>query len=313
MQKKYVIALSFSIVLHLVVALLMGLGDFSSPPKPTPQQVASAQAKSLKKVKPIEAVAVDKQKFLQQVDKIRKKKAAAKSAEIKRIKALEKRAVNAKKSRKKEQDRIRRLERERKIKEREKRKADKAAKIAKAKAKAAVKDRKNKEALTRKADKAADDAKARRIKEEKAAKKAEQLRKKKIAERKRKEKEAKERAEQERLLEQQLAEEMANRKKARRQQMMSEIQRYTALISQAIQRNLITDKASMAGKSCKLTISLAPSGFVTNVVKGVGDRIVCDAAQKAVYKAGTLPVSKDPDVFKEMRTISLTFVPEFND
>jgi len=308
-QKKYIVALSLSVVLHIVVALLMGLGDFDSKPKPTPLQVAM-QAKP---VKPIEAVAINKQKFQRQVDQIRKEKAAVKAAELKRIKALENRASKAKKSRKKEQDKIKKLEQSRKIKEREKRKADKAAKTAKAKAAAAEKDRKNKEALKRKADKAADDAKARRIKEEKAAKKSEELRKKKIADRKRKELEAKERAAQERMLEKQLAEEMASRQNARRQQMMSEIQRYTALISQAIQRNLITDKASMAGKSCKLTISLAPSGFVTNVVKGAGNRIVCDAAQKAIYKAGTLPVSKDVEVFKEMRTISLTVVPEFND
>jgi colicin import membrane protein len=115
------------------------------------------------------------------------------------------------------------------------------------------------------------------------------------------------------MLQQQLEQEMVSRQQARRQQMMTEIQRYTALISQAIQRNLITDRATMTGKSCKLIISLAPSGFVTNVVKGAGDRIVCDAAQKAVYKAGTLPVSKDPEVFKEMRKISLTVVPEFTD
>jgi colicin import membrane protein len=304
-EKKFAYALFLSLVLHAVVALLMGLGDFTSTPKPTPQ----ALAMQAKVVKPIEAVAIDKKKFQQQVDKIRQKKSAAKAAEVKRIKALEKRAAKAKKSRKKEQDKIRKLERARKIKEKEKRKADKAAKTAKAKAAVAEKDRKNKEALKRKADKAADDARARRIKEEKA----EQLRKKKTAERKRKEQEAREKAMQEQLLEQQLAQEMATRKQARRQQMMTEIQRYTALISQSIQRNLITDKSSMAGKSCKLTISLAPSGFVTNVVKGAGDRIVCDAAQKAVYKAGTLPVSKDAEVFKEMRTISLTVVPEFNE
>ena len=309
MQKKYIIALALSIVLHIVVALLMGLGDFSSKPKPTPQQL-SMQAKP---VKPIEAVAINKQKFQQQVDKIRKENAAVKAAELKRIKALENRAQKAKKSREKEQHEIKKLERARKIKEAEKRRADKAAKDSKAKAAEAEKDRKNKEALKRKADKAASDAKARRIKEEEAAKRAEELRKKKIAERKQKELEAKEKAAQERMLEKQLAEEMASRQNARRQQMMSEIQRFTALISQAIQRNLITDKASMSGKSCKLTISLAPSGFVTNVVKGSGDRIVCDAAQKAVYKAGTLPVSKDAEVFKEMRTISLTVVPEFND
>ena len=105
---------------------------------------------------------------------------------------------------------------------------------------------------------------------------------------------------------------MAERRKARTQQIQSEINRYTALISQTIQRNLITDRSTMEGKSCKLTISLAPSGFVINVVANSGDRIVCEAAQKAIYKAGTLPVSSDPEIFKEMSRISLTVIPEFN-
>ena len=107
-----------------------------------------------------------------------------------------------------------------------------------------------------------------------------------------------------------MAEEMASRQQARRQQMMTEIGRFTALITQTIKRNLITDRSTMEGKSCKLTISLAPSGFVTNVVTGSGDRRVCEAAKTAVYKAGTLPVSKDPEIFREMRTISLTVAPD---
>ena len=41
------------------------------------------------------------------------------------------------------------------------------------------------------------------------------------------------------------------------------------------------------------------------------DAVVCEAAKRAVYKAGTLPVSKDPEIFKEMRNIGVTVVPEF--
>ena len=113
------------------------------------------------------------------------------------------------------------------------------------------------------------------------------------------------------MLAEQMAAEMATRQKARSQQVMTEIGRYTALIKQTIKQNLITDRSTMEGKSCKLTISLAPSGFVTNVKLGQGNATVCSAAKTAIYKAGTLPVSKDPEVFKEMRTISLTVVPEF--
>ena len=101
------------------------------------------------------------------------------------------------------------------------------------------------------------------------------------------------------------------REKARRLQVMRDVEKYTAIITRTIQSHLTTNKKTMSGKYCKLTISLAPSGFVINVVPKEGDKIVCEAAKNAVYKAGTLPISKDSNVFKEMRTMNLTVVPEF--
>jgi len=50
---------------------------------------------------------------------------------------------------------------------------------------------------------------------------------------------------------------------------------------------------------------------VTNVQATSGDTTVCNAAKTAVLKAQTLPVSKDPEVFNEMRNISLLVEPEF--
>ncbi|GHE77491.1 cell envelope integrity protein TolA [Thalassotalea profundi] len=271
--------LSLSITLHIVVLLVLLIGDFSSPtPKATPMVVP---------MQPITAVAVEKKVIDNQINKIKQAEAAEKKRQRDKIEAARK-------------------AKEKKIRDEKARKK----KIAdeKAKAVAAEKARKKKIADKKAADEKAAAAKAKKLKEEK--RKAEEAKKKEIA-RKKKLQEAKEKAAQERLLEQQLAEEMESRNQARRQQVLTEIGRYTALISQTIQRNLITDKATMAGRSCKLTISLAPSGFVTNVVVGQGNRVVCDAAKAAVYKAGTLPVSKNPEVFNEMRTISLTVVPEF--
>jgi len=301
-SSKYSLPLVLSFTIHIVLAGILLLGDFSSPPKPTPTSV---------QMEPIQAVIVEKSKVEAQINKIKKQKAD----DAKKLKNLEQSIAAAKAKRLNEAKRVKELERQRKKKAREKKAADIAAKKAKAKANAADKIRKQKEREKKQADEAAAaDAKAKRIKEEndakKAAKKAEDLRKKKAAELKRKEQEARERAAQQKLLEQQMAEDMANRQQARRQQMMTEIGRFTALITQTIKRNLITDRSTMEGKSCKLTISLAPSGFVTNVVTGQGNRIVCEAAKTAVYKAGTLPVSKDPEIFREMRTISLTVAPD---
>jgi colicin import membrane protein len=298
MSRKFAIALSLSFLLHIVLAAVLLMGEFDSKPKALPKVV---------QVQTIQATLVDKSKVEAQVNKIKKKKLD----DAKRLKELNQQVASAKKKRAKEEKRIKALERQRKKKELEKKAADSAAKIARTKANAAEKLRKQKEKEQKVAEQATADAKAKRLKEEKEAKKADDLRKKKAAERKRKVQEAKERAQQQKMLEQQMAEEMAIRQQARHQQTMTEVGRFTALIRQTITGNLITDRSTMEGKSCKLTISLAPSGFVINVVIGKGDKVVCDASKTAIYKAGTLPVSKDPEVFKELRTISLTVVPEF--
>lgn len=314
-SNSYSLPIIFSVLLHGAIAVvLLANVDFSDKPKPVVMQAST---------KPIiNAVAVDNKKLEQQINKIKKQKADEKAAEEKRIRDLERRAQEARKKRDAEQKRIQDLEKKRKQKEAEKKKADDAAKKAKLKqkqeqdrAKKAEAERKRKVEERKKAEKAAADAKAKRLKAEEDARKAEAERKRKAeAERKRKEKEAreaKERAEQERMMQEQLAQEQALRQQARRKQQLSEIDRYRALIVQTIQRNLLIDDTTMVGKSCKLTINLASNGFVTNVVPTGGDKVVCDASVTAIYKAQTLPVSEDPEVFKMMSKISLTVDPEF--
>jgi len=303
-KAPYFKALWLSIALH--VFLLVGLfaGDFSSTPKPLPTPTSQS-------VEPIKAVVIDKAKFEQAINKIKKQKSKERDAEEKRLKSVEKRASDAKKRRVKEQARIKKLEKQRKQKEQEKIKADKAAKSSRAKAAKAEKIRKQKEQEKQASEKAAATARSKRIKEEADAKKAEELRLKKIAERKRQEIAAKEQAVQDAMLAEQMANEMATRNQARQQQVMTEVQRYSALITQSINQRMITDRSTMTDKSCRLTITLAPSGFVIGVEIGKGDKVVCDAANLAINKAGTLPVSKDPEVFKEMRKIAVTVTPEF--
>ncbi|WP_232771211.1 cell envelope integrity protein TolA [Colwellia sp. 75C3] len=300
----YAKALWLSLALH--VFLLVGLlaGDFSSTPKlkPTPTKQSGD---------PIKAVVIDKATFERAVNKIKKQKTDQLDAEKKRLKSVEKRASDAKKRRAREEARIKKLEKQRKKKEQEKIKADKAAKSSNAKAAKAEKIRKQKEQEKQVAEKAAATARSKRLKEEADAKKAENLRLEKIADRKRKEIAAKEQAIQDAMLAQQMADEMASRNQARQQQVMSEVDRYAALITQSINQRMLSDKSTMTGKSCRIIITLAPSGFVIDVKIGQGDKVVCDAARIAVGKAGNLPVSKDPEVFKEMRKLGVTVIPEF--
>ncbi|NCT46427.1 MAG: cell envelope integrity protein TolA, partial [Paraglaciecola sp.] len=140
-------------------------------------------------------------------------------------------------------------------------------------------------------------AKEKREKEEKALKEAE-----------RKKREAKEQAEQEKALQEQLAAEQAARQQRRNKQVLTEVQKYEALIRQTIQRNLIVDDA-MKGKSCRLNIRLASNGLVTQVNELSGDPILCRAAKSAVYKSDTLPVSPEADVYEKLKDINLTVEP----
>ncbi len=305
MEKKFLNAIILSVVLHIALSAVLFVGDFTAETKPI-KNTAAAQ-----KVKPIQAAVIDADKLQKAINKIKKQKADNKAAEKKRIQDIEKLVNDAKKRRAKEEARIKKLEKQRKQKEQEKRRADEAAKDATAKAEKAEKIRKQKEQEQQKAENAAAEARSKRLKAEAAAKQADDLRKKQIDERKRKEKAAADKAVREQQLAEQMTAEMATRNKARKQQMMSEIQRYAVLITSVIDQNMINDRSTMEGKSCKLLISLAPSGFVTQASVVSGDAVVCEAAKRAVYKAGTLPVSKDPEVFKEMRNIDVIVVPEF--
>lgn len=297
-------ALGLSIALHALLVIGLLAGDFSSPPKPKPTPAKQPG-------EPIKAVVIDKATLDRAVNKIKQQKTDQLDAENKRIKAAENRAAEAKRRRANEEARIKKLEKQRKIKEQEKVKADAEAKSAKIKAEKAEAIRKQKEQEKQEAEEAAANARSKRLQEEAAAKEAEALRLKNIEERKRAEIAAKEKAAQDAMLAQQMADEMARRNQARTQQVMTEIERYSALITQSINQRMIKDRSTMAGKSCRLTITLAPSGFVINVKIAQGDKVVCDAATIAIGKAGNLPVSKDPEVFKAMRKLAVTVIPEF--
>jgi colicin import membrane protein len=269
-------AIFMSLFSHVALgALLLISVDFSSlkPPEDiqTPQVI-------------IEAKVVDEKTVNQQIKKIRDKKEAIRKKEEKRVRDIQEReqkrllrkkkaeqaAIATREKKKKDQEKAKELERER-IEQEKKRKEKEA------------KDKREKE---------------QRDKEEKALKEAE-----------RKRQEAQEKAAQEKLLEEQLQAEQLTRQKKRNKQVLSEVQKYQALIRQTIQRNLIVDD-SMKGKSCRLNIRLASNGLVTQVKELSGDTILCRAAKSAVLKSDTLPVSKEADVYEELREINLTVEPE---
>lgn len=303
-------SLGKSVALHVAILLLLIFGANISFKRKTVELSISAEQAVESNPAPVQAVAIDRKQLEQRVAEIQKNRDDAKQAEEDRIAALERRAKQAERDRAAEEQRLKRVAEE-------KRQADEAARKSKA---AAAEAQKQQQAETAKAKQAEEARKAREAEQRKAeaaAKAAEERRKqaeedaaKAQAERERKAREAREQAERERQIQEQLANEAEARRQARAQQAVTEVQRYTAMIRDAIQRNLLVDE-NMRGKSARINIRLATSGFVTDVRYVSGDRQVADAAIRAVNRAGTLPVSTDPDVYNQLKDITLTVAPEF--
>ncbi|MBN7819091.1 cell envelope integrity protein TolA [Bowmanella yangjiangensis] len=287
---KLKISLWKSVALHLVLVVLLAVSVNFHTPMPTPD---------LPQVNVVQAVAIDRAVIDAQAKRIQDKKDAEKRAEQQRLADIERKAREAEKERQQEKERARQLELDKKRKADEKRKAEAAA--AEAKRKQAEEKKRAEQAEAERKRKEQE-----RLKAEKAAKEKREREKK--AEDERKRREAQERAEMERQMQEQLQAEQAAQQRRRSQQVLTELQKYTALIKQTIQRNLIVDQ-SMKGKSCRLNIRLASNGLVTQVRVLNGDAILCRAAQTAVYKAETLPVSPEPDVYEKLRDINLTVEP----
>ncbi|WP_395341833.1 cell envelope integrity protein TolA [Ningiella sp. W23] len=116
-------------------------------------------------------------------------------------------------------------------------------------------------------------------------------------------------AEFEKQLADQLAQEQQVLSAANQRRVMSEVEKYQALIQQTIMQNLF-DIESFRGKSCRLNVRLSQSGLVIDVRILDGDDALCRASQAAVLRPATLPVSSDPAVFAEIRDLNITVIPE---
>ncbi|WP_413401663.1 cell envelope integrity protein TolA [Pseudoalteromonas sp. KJ71-7] len=294
-----------SVLLHLALGGFLYASANIHPPKPKVMEV-TLNAAIPEPEKAVSAVTIDQKQVEQKIAELKKKEDDKKRAEDKRIRDLERRATDARKQREAEARRIKKLEQQRRAKEKETAQAQAQAKKAReieqrerAKAKQAEKQKQEAENA---AKAAADKLKA----EEAALKKAEEERKKRAEEAERK----RQQALQEQMLQEQLAKEQAARNKIRQQQVVSEVDKFRALIMARIQQNLLIDE-KMKNQQCRINIRLGFNGLVTQVKSLGGDKLVCEAALRAVRMADTLPVSKDKDVFEKLKNINITIAPEF--
>lgn len=111
------------------------------------------------------------------------------------------------------------------------------------------------------------------------------------------------------------AEQLANEEKqisnVKEQQAMGVINKYNALILQAIRSQWVMAEEYPETLSCQLLINLKSDGTVMNVqlTKSSGNDGFDRSARAAVYKASPLPVPKEADLFNQMKEINLTVRP----
>ncbi len=287
---KFGPAFFISFGLHIVLGgMLIVSMDFHTPLAPQNVTINAT---------PIEAVVVDKAVIDKQLKKIKDQEDEAKRKEQQRQADRERRAREEEQRRRDEQKRIADLEKQKQRQIEDKKRAEQAAVEARKKREREEKlekERQQKELERRAAEERARKEKQKREDEARRVREAEQQRQLE-----------KELAEQERLLQEQLEAEQSVRSQQRQKHVLTEQGKYTALIKSTITQNWIVDD-SMNGKSCRVNIKLSPSGFVKQVKVLGGDSRVCLAAERAILRAGDLPMSSEADVYEKLKDITITF------
>jgi len=255
----------------------------------------------------VKAVSVDSKQVMETVNRLKQERAMQQKAEQARQQALNKQAEMARKERMQEQQKLAKLKEE-------------SAKLAIARKKQLEEEQKHlKELAIQKVQE------SKRLEELKS--KQQQLEKKqaqesaKLAELKRKQAEELTQAESSQAekvsaeLERQkqaVAEQQAAANSAKKAQLAGEVNKYKAMILDAIGRRWILPENVDSTLSSQFHIRLAPDGAVLEVslTKSSGDPILDRSAQTAIYKASPLPVPNDSDTFNVFRDITLTVRPQ---
>ncbi len=113
-------------------------------------------------------------------------------------------------------------------------------------------------------------------------------------------------------LQQQMLQEKQQIAGARAQKVQGEVNKYKALILQAISQNWLVPPSVNKNLSAELMIRVAAGGTVLDVqvVKSSGDESLDYSARTAVFKASPLPVPKDADAFESFRQFVLKVRPK---
>lgn len=142
--------------------------------------------------------------------------------------------------------------------------------------------------------------------------KQEKLKQEKLKQQKQKQLAEQLKNQQQQELQKQIEQEQHQLADASAKQNQSEIDKYRALIVQAIQQNWIVPDSIDQSLSCELSIQVGPGGAVLSVqiARSSGNAGLDNSAKTAVLRASPLPVPEDPTLFDQFRQLRLTVKPE---
>ncbi|KTD51673.1 TolA colicin import membrane protein [Legionella quinlivanii] len=330
-RKAFIAAL----ILHFGLILFL-LQDSSSNERPVlvadnqnmpGQMLPIEQAEQPKQQEIVKAVSVDSQEVMETINRLKQEKLQQQKAEQARQQALTKQAEDARKERLREQQRLAKLkdeaaklaiQRKKQIEEEQKR-LKQLALQKEQEAKRLEELKRKQQQLEKQQQEAAKQAELKKKQDELKAKEALQLAEKQAAEKAAADKLAAEKAAADKAAaeakaaQQKLAaQQQAAQEAAQQARLAGEVDKYKAMIVNAIGRQWILPENVDSHLSSQFRIRLAPDGAVLEVtlMRSSGDPILDRSAQTAIYKASPLPVPSDPETFNLFRDISLTVRPE---
>jgi len=325
---NYRTAFFTAIVLHLLIVAYFSFEKTNQRPVLTAEAKNEAgqmqpQPAKLAQAQPIQAVSVDSQEIMSTVNHLKEERVRQQKVEENRQSALKQQAELARKQRIEEQKHLEKLKSE-------------AATLAIAREKnlAAEKEHLKQLALQKEEqEKRIAEMKQQQVQmkkqQEQEAQKLAELTSKKAAELARAKQETAEKAEKAKvelaretqekaakareawIQKQQAAAQLAASEAANTARVAGEVNKYKALILNAISQQWILPQNADSNMSSQFRIRLAPNGAVLEValIRSSGDAILDRSAQSAIYKASPLPVPNDPTTFNLFRDISLTVRP----
>lgn len=333
LTRSYRNALISAIILHLsIVALLLFERTTDRPvlvqeSRNEAGQIQPQPSEKPQESTPIQAVSVDSQEVMKTVNHLKEERVRQKQAEENRQRALNQQAELARKQRIEEQKHLEQLkheeatiaiarkkkieEEQQHLKELAKQKQEQEKKLAEMKQQQIQMQKQTEEAQKQAAlnKKKADDL-AKAIKE-KAALEAEKTALAAKQANEQKEALAKAALAQKQQQQAAAAAQQAALDAANAARVAGEVDKYKALIINAISQQWILPQNADSSMSSQFRIRLAPNGSVLEVslTRSSGDPILDRSAQSAIFKASPLPVPNDPTTFNVFRDISLTVRP----